>query len=70
MVLLGDVVLLEQVWSCWKNCITVDVGFEVSYMFKAHPVLPMGQDVRTLSSFPSTMCADIAALLPTMSIMD
>ena len=33
------VALLEWVWPCWRKCVTVEVGFEVSYMFKS--VLPL-----------------------------
>lgn len=41
--LLGGVALLEK-------CVTVEVGFEVSYMLKSrsfHLLLPMSKDVRT-----------------------
>ena len=31
MLLLGSVSLLEWVWPCWRKCVTVGVGFEVSY---------------------------------------
>ena len=24
--------------TCWRKCVTVEAGFEVSYMFKPHPV--------------------------------
>ncbi|XP_076431654.1 sodium- and chloride-dependent transporter XTRP3 isoform X2 [Peromyscus maniculatus bairdii] len=27
-----------QVWPCWRKCVTVKMGFEVSYMLKPHPV--------------------------------
>ena len=30
--LLGGVALLEEVWPCWRKCVTVEVGFEVSYV--------------------------------------
>ena len=29
--LLGGVALLEWVWPCWRKCVTVGAGFEVSY---------------------------------------
>lgn len=35
--LLGNVALLEQVWSFWRKCITVAAGFEVLYVLKPHP---------------------------------
>ena len=28
VVVLGGVALLEEVWLCWKKCVTVGVGFE------------------------------------------
>ena len=36
VVLLGDVVLLEKVWHCWKKCVSV------------HFLMPVDQDVELL----------------------
>ena len=36
--LLGNVALVEGMWPCWWKCITIEVGFEVTYMFKPCPV--------------------------------
>ena len=27
-----------EVWLCWRKFVTMEVGCEVSYMFKLHPV--------------------------------
>lgn len=37
MVLLEGVALLKEVYPCWRQCVTVRVGFE-SPMLKLHPV--------------------------------
>ena len=34
VVLLGDVALLEMVWSCYMKRLNVEAEFEVSYMLK------------------------------------
>lgn len=31
-------VMLEWAWSYWKNCLTVELDFEVLYMLKLYPV--------------------------------
>ena len=51
--LLGGVTLLEQVWPCWKNCLSVGVGFETLLLAKWEPVwLPLDEDVE-LSAPPA-----------------
>ena len=30
--------LVKGVWSCWRKCVSVAVGFESSYMLKFHSV--------------------------------
>lgn len=36
--LLGDMALLGWVKPCWRKCVTMEVGFEVSYMLRLYPV--------------------------------
>ena len=62
MALLGGVALLEWVWPCWRKCVTVEVGFEVSYA-QAMPsvthsllLLPADQDTELLA-FPAPCLA-------------
>ena len=55
MALLVGVALLEQVWSCWRKCVTVGVGFEVSYA-EAMPSVaqsPIAEDQDAELSAPS-----------------
>ena len=65
--------LLEEVWPCWRECVTVGTVLEVSYA-QAMPsvihslLLLSDQDVE-LSAPPAQVCLD-AAMLPTMMIMD
>lgn len=49
--LLEDVSFLEMVWSCRRECVTVEAGFEISCMLKIGPsvsdfLLPASQDAR------------------------
>ena len=39
--LLGGVALSEWVWPCWRKCVTVGAGFEVSYA----QALPSVEDI-------------------------
>ena len=56
--LLGGMALLEWVWPCWRKCVTVEAGFEVSRFqalsSKARSLLqlPVDQDVE-LSAPPA-----------------
>ena len=62
-------------WSCWRKCFTVKMGFVVSYMLKSCLMLQSSAicewRCKTLSSFSSVMsdCKQTGKFL-TMMIMD
>lgn len=61
VVLLGGVVSLESGWFCWRKCISVAVGFEMSFVQALLSVILTSLPVacrsrcRTLESFSSTI---------------
>ena len=50
--LLGSLALLDQVWPCWRKCVTVQAGFEDSYaqvLLSAEERPPPGCQQKTVS---------------------
>ncbi|KAL6091731.1 hypothetical protein STEG23_019531, partial [Scotinomys teguina] len=52
----------QEVWSCWRKCVTVGVSFEVSYAQAAPSVavdflMPVDQDVDLSASSPARLPA-------------
>ena len=59
MALFGGVSLLEEMWFCWKKCVTVGAGLEVSdtqatYCFL---LLPVDHDVELSAPSPANISA-------------
>ena len=60
VILLGGVALLEELWLCWKQCVIVEAGFEVSYA----QAVPSEQDHFLLPSYQDVGLSASASSLP------
>lgn len=63
MALLG-VALLEYVWPCWKECITVDIGFDISYA-QANPSVTVDFLLPGYQLLASTLFSSMLSCSPT-----
>ena len=64
-------VLLEQVWPCWRKFLILEVGFEVVYAqaMLSHTVSPCCLWIKSWLLLQHHVCLD-AAMFPTMIIMN